>query len=247
MLVREMSNCFGGIIITTRRLLPHWESLSPIKPPPELVRPLACGIFLARRHCSRDTRLYRETSCYKGLLRLDADGRAKYDGKHSAGGFSETSLWAEIFASFKACRSKTFQQVETTGKFFNLFTEKQDLWLGHWTLALQATTITTTTGHSPTKTRAQPGHPRGGYAPDHASAPKIGSHKMKAVTSVAQRTREIWREIAEGKGLVATQPCTNCLRRDKTCWLHVGDKSGKCLDSMRGVVGEIKVRDCARS
>ena len=31
------------------------------------------------------------------------------------------------------------------------------------------------------------------------------------------------------------------------CWLHLDDKLGKCIDCMRGVVGEMKVRDCARS
>jgi hypothetical protein len=233
----------------TKRLLPLWESLSPIKPPPEFVRPLAaCAALSLRGDVALELRDHIEKHLVtKGLLRLDANGRAKYEGKRSTGGFSETSLWAEIFASFKACHSKTFQRVETADKLFNLFTEKQDLWLGHWTLALQATTTKTTTDYSPTKARAQASHPRGGCAPDHESAPKIGTHKMKAVTSVAQRTREIWREIAEGKGLIATQPCTNCLRRDKTCWLHVDDKSGKCLDCMRGVVGEMKVRDCARS
>lgn len=138
---------------------------------------------------------------------------------------------------------RQFDGVETADKLFNLFTEKQDLWLQHWTLALKART----TGHSPAKARAQDGHLRESYAPDHVSAPEVGNYKMKAVTSVAQRTREIWCEIAEGKGLVASQPCTNCLRRGKTCWLHVDDRCGKCLDCMRGVVGEMKVRDCARS
>lgn len=35
--------------------------------------------------------------------------------------------------------------------------------------------------------------------------------------------------------------------RKKPCWLHIDDKLGKCLDCIRGVVGEMKVRECSRS
>ena len=51
----------------------------------------------------------------------------------------------------------------------------------------------------------------------------------------------------EGMGVLAGKPYSNCARRKKTCWLHVDNKLGKCLDCIRGVVSEMKIRECSRS
>jgi hypothetical protein len=73
-------------------------------------------------------------------------------------------------------------------------------------------------------------------------------HQAKAVTSVAQKIRDLVRQVMEeGMGILADRPCSNCVRRRKSCSLHIDDKLGKCLDCNRGVVGEFRLRECSRS
>ena len=78
--------------------------------------------------------------------------------------------------------------------------------------------------------------------------PSAQVHRAATTRSRAQVYRRIMRDILdEGKGVIATKPCSNCLRRKKTCLLHVVDRLGRCLDCIRVVIWEMKVGDCARS
>jgi hypothetical protein len=151
-----------------------------------------------------------------------------------------------IHRSFQNGSSNVPHRFATPERLLLFFEEKQDLWREHWAQEFRES------------------HPDAGISSptagvdselieDHSVScssmqSTVKGKRPKAVTYVVRRTQDLMKEVLEqGKGEIAAQPCTNCIRRNKPCWLHVDDMLGECMDCMRGVVGELKVRDCAVS
>lgn len=123
--------------------------------------------------------------------------------------------------------------MSTAERLLSFFQEKWDLWLEQWTREFEQIILPTGS--------------EGNRAKD-LSWPVPIYHQAKSVAPVAQKRRDLVHEVMEeGMGVLADKPCSNCARRKKTCWLHADDKLGKCLDCTRGVVGEMKTRECSRS
>jgi hypothetical protein len=212
----------------TGSTIPLWESFVAIKPPPELSSFFsACtGLSLSRCAAVQLRHHIRDYLIAKGLLILDTQEPRK--NRIHAMVCRQMSHWVEMHRYYQDRYSDMPPRVSTAERLLSLFQEKRDLWLGEW--AREFEQINLPTGSE-------------GKRVNDLWWPVPIYHQAKSVTSVAQKTRDLVREVMkEGMGILADRPCSNCVRRKKACWLHIDDKLGKCLDCIRGVVGEIKVR-----
>lgn len=217
------------------RILPQWESISTIEPAPELSPCFSACIALSIQGAfAVDLRDHiRDYLIAKSLLFSDPETSRQYgDHRIHASVCSQMSYWIEIHRSYQSCRSNIPLRLSTAERLLSFFQEKRDIWLGKWKQELDP--------KSPSKTSGKLTND----CLSHTSIP----HQVKPVTLVAQKTRDLIRQVVEeGMGILADVPCSNCIRRKKPCWIHINDKLGKCLDCVRGVVGEMKLRECSLS
>ena len=153
----------------------------------------------------------------------------------------QKSCWAEIHRLFRC--SNIPQRVNTADRLFGFF-------FGEARFVARPLGLRSTARELNDKPVIAAHDSRSRSATGYVCRKRVELDKPgpKSIASVARKTQKILHEAMEGgKGLVSATPCRNCLRRKKTCWLHLDDKLGKCIDCMSGVVGEMKVRDCTRS
>ena len=210
---------------SVKRLLPRWESLDPIEIPPRLAGPFSASAALSVGGAI-STRLRDYIGKHIIAKNIQANNNKDYGaGKASRRllktGVTQLSHWVKIYRSLHDCFQSIPPRVATPEMLFSFFQEKRDAWEGYWNWRLSL--------KNPKASPVPPSGPR-------------------MIGSVARTTRRLLQEaFEEGKGLIADKPCSNCVRRNKTCWLHIDDKLGKCLDCMRGLMGAMKVQECGRS
>jgi hypothetical protein len=176
----------------TKRVLPLWESYVAIKPPPELSSFFSArtGLSLSRCAAVQLRHHIRDYLIAKGLLILDTQEPRK--NRIHATVCRQMSHWVEIHRSYQDRYSDMPPRVSTAERLLSLFQEKRDLWLGEW--AREFEQINLPTGSE-------------GKRVNDLWWPVPIYHQAKSVTSVAQKTRDLVREVMkEGMGILADRP-----------------------------------------
>lgn len=146
---------------------------------------------------------------------------------------SQMSYWVEMHRSYQSHCSNIPRRALTAERRLSFFQEKRDLWLGEWAQELDP--------------KSPPTDSKGKLANDFSSHTSR-YQSAESVTSGTQKIRDLVHQgMEEGLGVLADTPCSTCVRRRKPYWIYIDDKLGKCLDCVRGVVGEMKLRECSRS